>query len=210
MGLHLGNLEVDTLRLGSATPAAAYSGAIKVWPLAADSFESAGAFESIATVTVGSGGASSIEFTSIPGTYRHLQVRGLIRTSESSAQSNYLIRLNGDTGASYKCHNLRGSGSAVTASNFTDPIIGNVTAAGSAASSGVFGAFVIDILDYASASKTTTVRSFSGTDNNGSGFLALSSVLFTPTSGITQITFVHYGVDNLAEHSTAALYGIKA
>ena len=47
--------------------------------------DTAGDFESIATVTVGSGGASSIEFTSIPGTYQHLQVRGLLRQSSSSA-----------------------------------------------------------------------------------------------------------------------------
>jgi hypothetical protein len=31
-------------------------------------------FESIATVTVGGGGASSISFTSIPATYKHLQL----------------------------------------------------------------------------------------------------------------------------------------
>ncbi|NCU72421.1 MAG: hypothetical protein EBY66_05360 [Candidatus Fonsibacter lacus] len=34
-----------------------------------------GSYESIATVTVGSGGSSYIEFTSIPATYSHLQIR---------------------------------------------------------------------------------------------------------------------------------------
>jgi hypothetical protein len=33
----------------------------------------AGDFESIATVTVGSGGSAVISFTSIPSTYAHLQ-----------------------------------------------------------------------------------------------------------------------------------------
>ena len=40
----------------------------------ASSFEALGDFESIATVTVSSGGQSTIEFTSIPSTYKDLVI----------------------------------------------------------------------------------------------------------------------------------------
>ena len=48
-------------------------------------------FESIATVTVGSGGSSTISFTSIPGTYKHLQVRGIGRTNRADVLDYYKI-----------------------------------------------------------------------------------------------------------------------
>jgi hypothetical protein len=37
-------------------------------------------YESIATVTVGGGGAATVAFTSIPATYTHLQIRGIGRS----------------------------------------------------------------------------------------------------------------------------------
>ena len=49
-----------------------------------------GSYESIATVTVGSGGSSYIEFTSIPGTYTHLQIRGILRNTGSSSSQGKL------------------------------------------------------------------------------------------------------------------------
>lgn len=77
-----------------------------------------GDFESIATVTVGSGGASSIEFTSIPGTYQHLQIRGIARTARTGAtpkREAVYIQFNGDTGTNYAYHNLFGTGAAAQA-----------------------------------------------------------------------------------------------
>ena len=46
-----------------------------------------GSYESIATVTVGSGGAASVEFTSIPSTYTHLQIRAIVRTNYTSSNN---------------------------------------------------------------------------------------------------------------------------
>jgi hypothetical protein len=75
-----------------------------VWPPL-----SLGSFESIATVTVGGGGASSIEFTSIPGTYQHLQVRLIGRSSSTGATgNNFDLTLNGDTASNYAYHGLYG------------------------------------------------------------------------------------------------------
>ena len=204
MGLYLGNVEPNALRMGSVTPAAAYMGAIKVWPAL-----SAGAFEPIATVTVGPGGASSIEFTSIPGTYQHLQVRVISKSVNSAGDSGDLT-FNGDTANNYAYHSLYGTGASAAAEAGTTraniPSLRLVTSS----STSVFGAHVIDILDYASTSKNKTVRTFSGDDRNGSGAVFLNSGLwFATPAAVTSIKFTGRSF-NIAEHSTAALYGIKA
>ena len=71
-----------------------------------------------------------------------------------------------------------------------------------------FGAYIVDILDYASTSKNTTTRALAGYDNNGNGSLYVKSGLWLDTSAITSIT-VTPNAGNWVEHSTLALYGIK-
>ena len=58
------------------------------------SLQSTNSYESIQTVTVGSGGQSTISFTSIPSTYKHLQIRMLARATGASTVG--LIRFNSD------------------------------------------------------------------------------------------------------------------
>ena len=169
----------------------------------------AGDFESIATVTVGSGGATSIEFTSIPGTYQHLQVRGLVRNTGTS-QRAVSVQFNSDTGSNYAFHRLRGTGSAVFAENSVSQTGADaISQVYSSASSSIFSAFVMDILDYSSTSKNTTLRTFGSRDENGAGLVSLYSGLWDSTSAVTSIKLYPLA-DNLAQHSTAALYGIKA
>lgn len=167
----------------------------------------AGAFESIATVTVGSGGASSIEFTSIPGTYQHLQVRGVAKAAGGTSWYNGALTFNSDTATNYSVHILQGQGTAASAAGYvnTSSIYTPMLAAGNKT---YFGAWVIDLLDYADTSKYKTVRSFTGTDQNGSGYVQLTSGSWRSTAAISSVT-ISLGL-NLVEHSTAALYGIKA
>ncbi len=169
-----------------------------------------GDFESIATVTVGSGGAANIEFTSIPGTYQHLQIRMIARSTTSNASSYALLRFNGDTGANYAWHWLNGNGASAAASGSGGSTEGYVEEfTGNTATASIFGAAVIDILDYASTSKNKTVRALAGNDRNGSGRLYVYSDLWASTSAITTITLpVNSG--NWAQYTTAALYGVKA
>jgi hypothetical protein len=162
-------------------------------------------YESIATVTVGSGGAANVEFTSIPGTYTHLQVRGILRSTYSSDQPSLALQING----SYidRNHNLYGDGSSAIAYTGTG---GNIShSAGATSGSNVFSAIIIDILDYANTNKYRTVRALSGGDRNGSGFIELCSGLEQTTSAVTSITLVSGGA-NIAQYSTLALYGIKS
>lgn len=166
-------------------------------------------YDSIATITVGAGGSASIDFTSIPSTYTHLQLRGIVKnTAADSTVRSGFFRLNNDTGANYATHYLNGSGTAAGAGGLASQTSAyGITDIGASATS-VFGAFVMDILDYKNTNKYKTVRSASGADNNGSGFFQLFSGLWMSTSAVDRVTLIP-GSNNFAQYSTVALYGIK-
>jgi len=71
-------------------------------------WEPAGAYDALATVTVGSTAVSDITFTGIPTGYKHLQIRGILLSS--SGQNNLSLRCNSDTAANYSSHQLQGDG----------------------------------------------------------------------------------------------------
>ena len=161
----------------------------------------AGSFESIATVTVGSGGASSVTFSSIPSTYTHLQIRGIFKGGY-----NLYGQFNSDTGNNYKAHYIYGNGSSVAAGvGATQDIVFVGRAAGDGSQ---FGGFVCDILDYNNTNKYKTVRALMGWDNNGSGEMFFDSGVWMSTSAITSIYL--YGPGVIAQYSSFALYGIKS
>lgn len=164
-----------------------------------------GAMESIATVSVGSGGASSIAFSDIPGGFQHLQVRGALR--HNTADRGSTIRFNSDSGNNYAWHRVFGDGASATASATTST--SNIFAhVGAASTADAVGGFVLDILDYGNTSKNKTTRSLTGTDANGNGYVMLTSGLWMSTSAVTSITFTVDG--NYEQFSTVALYGVRA
>lgn len=167
-------------------------------------FAPSGAYDSIATTTVGAGGTSSITFSSIPSTYTHLQIRGL---SLNSANVDYVLRYNGDSGSNYRGHVLYGDGSsAIAANTFGGTYTGNDIAFNSGTTYPV--AFVTDILDYANTNKNKTLRGLYGTDANGSGQIVLISGLWMNTSAVTSITITAVS-GTFSQYSSFALYGVK-
>ena len=183
-----------------------------IWASSKPGAAVATSFESIATVTVGSGGSSSVEFTSIPGTYTHLQLRFIARGTRTSPEVNdYLnVRFNSDSGSNYARHRLFGNGSSASASANTSIAqfyIENLPAAGSPAN--VFAAGVIDILDYANTNKYKTSRFLVGKDENGDGSIFFHSSLWQSTSAITSITITPGIGPTITQYSHFALYGIK-
>jgi hypothetical protein len=175
----------------------------------------AGAYESIASVTA-AGGESSLEFTSIPSTYQHLQVRLLAKNTRTadSAWGSSRMRINSDSGTNYTFHFLQGDGAAVSASGGTalDYAFGPGVPGSGGSNTSTFAAHIIDIHDYASTTKNKTVRWLGGVDQNTStanrNIIALFSNLWLSTNAITSLTFSH-GDGNWSSGSTFALYGIK-
>jgi hypothetical protein len=171
----------------------------------------AGDYESIATVTVGSGGSADIEFTSIPSDFAHLQIRAIARTTTgSSAGADWVLgRVNADSGSNYSRHYLYGTGSSVVANGETSQTsfrAGLAPMDGTTAS--MYGAFVIDILDYANTNKYKTLRVLLGSDRNGAGEMILQSNSWMSTSAITSIK-LYPEANNFKQYSHFALYGIK-
>ncbi len=171
-----------------------------------------GTFDSIATTTIGSGGASTITFSSIPQTYTHLQIRGIARENSGAGTSinDLLVRFNSDSGANYRYHYIRGNGTAASAGTAGSQTYAWALGTAQAGStSNTFTGNVCDILDYTNTNKYTTTRSLAGTDLNGSGIVDFISNLWLNTAAITSIT-ITTGGNNFAEYSSFALYGIKA
>jgi hypothetical protein len=169
-------------------------------------------YESIATTTLTTT-TDYIEFTSIPSTYKHLQLRWLLRSSRAAGADSISVIFNSDT-SSYPRHYLLGQGGGVTGAYGEDSTAGNtgmIVRPVSAASNttGVFGAGVVDILDYGSTSKYKTVRSLCGYDNNGSGEITLNSGVWMSTSAITTLRVASGALGDLVQYSQIALYGIR-
>lgn len=182
-----------------------------IWASAVTGGISTSSFESIATVNVGSGGSSSITFSSIPSTYTHLQIRGVLRSNvNSSGGEYYLMRFNGDNGASnYFYYYLGGNGTtAYTGGGETGSILASQAA--TYAQNSIFGANIIDILDYTNTNIYKSARIMCGYDLNGSGVAGMDFGTWKSTSAITSITILPGSGTAWTQYSRLALYGIKA
>lgn len=175
-----------------------------------NSIANATSYESIATTTVGSGGTSSVTFSSIPSTYKHLQIRAFVRGTQATTANLWTARFNSDTGNNYYgTHLIYGNGSSAGAYvNNTASLMYWADLVGASSSANIFGTNITDILDYQDTNKNKTVRTLYGWDTNGSGTVALGSSLWMSTSAITSITLFPQS-DNFSQYSSFALYGIK-
>ena len=175
-------------------------------------FAPSGAYDSIASYTIGSGGGtSSVTFSSIPQTYKHLQLRVLARSYSGGGGANDGLNgyLNGDTGTNYVRHNLDGDGATATANSYTArPYMNIGSSAGSGTTASSYGVSIVDILDYTSTSKNKVSRSLSGVDlNNANGTISFHSALWLNTAAVTSFQ-VSIGYP-FQQYSHIALYGIK-
>lgn len=169
-----------------------------------------GAYDALATVSVGSGGASSITFSGIPNTYTHLEIRGIGRSVNAIGGIGLRMQFNGDTGSNYAAHGIYGDGSTPTAYNSVSTTalpVGELV--GTSGTANVFGASIITILDYASIVKNKTVRTLEGIDLNGSGYIEFDSGFWiNQTSKINSI-YLYTTNGNFAQYSSYSLYGVR-
>jgi hypothetical protein len=168
-------------------------------------------YESIATVLVGSGGASDITFSSIPSTFKHLQIRAIGRLSDAGTAQDMRMQFNADTGSNYvRVHYVYGDGSgAFAGSGTTNSYISLYRIAANTSASGVFGTMVLDLLDYQNTNKYKTTRALAGYDRNGAGEIFLQSGLYMSTNAVSSIKLYSESASNFLQYSQFALYGIK-
>lgn len=167
-----------------------------------------GAFDALASVTVGSGGVASVSFTGIPSTYKHLQLRAIARTTRTGSSVDTLFaKINNDT-ANYYTHGLIGNGSAASAySDNGNPNYFSLATAASATSNAFSGA-IWELLDYSNTTKNKTIRVLHGYEDNSTGSMRLTSSLWSNTAAVSSVT-IYSSSGNLAEYSSFALYGVK-
>lgn len=175
-----------------------------------------GAYDAIASVTVGSSGVSSVSFNGIPTGYKHLQIRVFAQETRATyGIADIGMTFNSDTAANYSVHGFYGDGSSVAPANnvntqssitFGEGTIGTTTG-------GTFGIAIIDILDYANTSKYKTTRTLTGVDINGTlagygGRVGIWSGNWRNTDAVSSIT-INAAQSPFTQYSSFAIYGVK-
>lgn len=158
----------------------------------------------IAHTEVGSGGAGSILFSSIPATYDDLVVVLSTRTSNTAIAEVINILFNGSS-ANITARLLYGIGSTVTSGTSTSNAAftnGNDTTAST------HGSAMIYFPNY----KGSTNKSFSSdsvSENNATtAYQLILAGLWSQTAAITSLEFDPGSSANFAQYSSATLYGV--
>jgi hypothetical protein len=162
----------------------------------------ANTFEIIGSVIVGSGGSSTIEFTSIPATYTDLLLVISARSNRSNVADGFLIKPNN---TSPTVRYITGDGAtAYSGTNYS----GILPAANATAST--FGSCSAYFPNYANTSNNKSFSVDDVSENNGTtAYATLSANLYSSASAITSIRIESINAASFVEHSTAYLYGIS-
>ena len=158
----------------------------------------------IAFVEVGSGGASSFAFNSIPQGYTDLKL--IISARGDNGIWGMLISFNGSA-ASFTSKYLEGNGATVTSGTLAQ-FIGEENATSSTANT--FGNTEVYIPNY-SGSTNKSFSSDSVSENNATtAYTNLTAGLWSSTAAITSLSLSIYNTSarKYSEGTTATLYGI--
>jgi len=164
----------------------------------------ANTFTKIASTTVGSGGASSVTFSSIPGTYTDLCLKYSIRNT--STNPTVIALINGSSSNFLRTY-MVGSGSSVnSAVNDASNYIGYGSV--STDTTNTFANDELYISNYTGSAFKPFMADNVNENNATTAYAYLAGNLWSSTSAITSIDISMYG-GNLAQYSTLTLYGIK-
>jgi hypothetical protein len=164
-------------------------------------------FQIGSTVTVGAGGAATIDFTSIPSTYTDLILKLSVRGTQAVVANAVYISINTLT-TNFSNRLLEGNG-ATASSTTSSParFLGNFT--GASATSNTFSSIEVYIPNYAgSTNKSYSIES--ATENSATtAYYSAGAGLWSSTSAITSIELKDQNAGNFVQYSHFALYGIK-
>jgi hypothetical protein len=169
----------------------------------------ANTYEAIATVTVGSGGAATMAFSSIPATYTDLLIMLSLR-AENSGSAGYdfyaLMSFNGST-TSASFRRLAGYSTTATSDNGTFGLYA-ASFLGSTGTASTYGNAQVYIPNYAGSNNKSYSSESAAETNSVNNYLDMTAGLWSNTAAITSITFTPSAGD-FEQYSTATLYGIK-
>lgn len=162
----------------------------------------------VSTVTVGAGGAASIEFTGIAGTGKDLLVLVNARAVNAAVANNLVVRFNSST-SSYDNRRLLGDGSSASSNSTSGGsgfFVSNSLPAASATAS-TFGNAAIYVSNYAGSTSKSVSADGVSENNATEAYQTLLAGLWGNSAAITTVT-ISSGA-NLAEFSSASLYIIS-
>jgi hypothetical protein len=173
-----------------------------------------GAYDALASVTVGATAVSTVTFAGIPSDYKHLQIRIMARNNSGTGGLDFIrAKFNSDaTSGNYRGHYLYANGStasvgAVSGATSGLPIC---EVANNTNTSNAYAVGIADILDYANTSKYKTTRSLTGGDfNDSSGGILSISGLYMSTNAITSIELVSASGTGFIQYSNFSLHGVR-
>lgn len=165
-------------------------------------------YQAIGSVTVGAGGAASIDFTSIPNTFTDLLLKLSSRSTTNSTAVGAI--LNSDTGSNYTTRAIEGSGNtAYTFSGTYSSLQMGSSNGGTDTTSNTFASSELYIPNYAGSSNKSA-SSDAVTENNGTtAYVTVRASIWSNTAAITSISLRNTNGNNFVQYSTATLYGIK-
>jgi len=161
----------------------------------------------ISTVTVGSGGASSINFIDIPQNYTDLNVLLSARSNTGGAFAGLIVAFNGSA-AGYTLTwfgDANGAAATYTYSAFGYNHIAYIP--GSAATANSFGSVTFTMPDYTSSHAKAVNVDGANANNATTIYQGFSIGSWSGTAPITSLSFTTAG--SFVQYSTATLYGIR-
>jgi len=157
----------------------------------------------ISTVTVGAGGAASIDFTSISGSFTDLMLTYSLRTTQATVSTSLTLTLNSSS-SNFTMRGLYGNGSSAAA--FTGTTYAGEST-GANATSNTFSNNALYLANYAgSTNKSYSIDSVTES-NSGTVIQMLDAGLWSNTAAITALSLVASS-GTFVQYSTATLYGI--
>jgi hypothetical protein len=168
----------------------------------------ANTFELIASSTVGSGGAASIDFSSIPATFTDLVLKLSARCNNASVLTIVNMTYNGST-TGYSSRYLEGNGSSAASGLGSTSANSLVGAVGNNATASTFGNVEVYIPNYAGSTNKSASSDQVLETNATTTFMELYAYLWSDTAAINQITLTPASSATFLQHSTAYLYGVK-
>ena len=166
-------------------------------------------FELIASSTVGAGGTVNISFTSIPQTFTDLCLKLSTRSAGTggNAVANLMVQFNGSF-ASFTGRGLGGNGSITYSSTYTLPNV--ILTDTTTATANTFSNSELYIPNYTGSNNKSFSVDNVIENNATASWVELDAGLFETSSAVTSITILDYSIgNNIAQHSTAYLYGVK-
>lgn len=160
----------------------------------------------IASTTVGSGGAASVDFNDIPQTYTDLLIKGCARTTQAGGAASHGFYFKINTATTNRTGRLLYStGATLSYGSPVDPYAGPVT--GSSVTANYFSNNEVYINNYTSGNNKTYISEYHSPSADANYEAGLFIGMWSQTAAITSLSF-YPSAGSFVQYTTVSLYGI--